>query len=73
MAAYITVYRVQCRTFRIWRDMLAMPSGDIAAPVGHPIGLLRVLPPYRTAVNIAARKAVADRMRAIRAEAANDH
>lgn len=73
MSAYTTVYRVQCQTFEIWRDMLSVPSGDIAAPVGHPIGLLRVLPPYRTAASLAARKAVADRMRAIRAEAANDH
>jgi hypothetical protein len=69
MSAYTTVYRVQCQTFQIWRDMLSVPSGGIAAPVDHPIGLLRVLPPYRTAASLAARKAVADRMRAIRAGA----
>jgi len=68
MSAYATVYRVQCQTFQIWRAMLAMPAGDIAAPVGHPVGLLRVLPPYRTPASLAARKAVADRMRAIRAK-----
>ena len=67
MSAYTTVYRVQCQTFQLWRDMLSVPPGGIAAPVDHPIGLLRVLPPYRTAASLAARKAVADRMRAIRA------
>jgi hypothetical protein len=66
MSAYATVYRVQCWTFKIWRDMLGMPDGDIAAPMGHPVGLLRVLPPYRTADCLAARKAVADRARYLR-------
>jgi hypothetical protein len=46
--------------------MLGMPDGDIAAPMGHPVGLLRVLPPYRTADCLAARKAVADRARYLR-------
>ena len=66
MSAHATVYRVQCWTFKIWRDMLRMPAGDIAAPMGHPVALLRVLPPYRTPACLAARKAVADRVRHLR-------
>ena len=66
MSAYATVYRVQCQTAKIWREMLGMPDGAIAAPMGHPICLLRLLPPYRTPASLAVRKAVADRMRKIR-------
>jgi len=64
MSAYATVYRVQCQTFAIWRDMLALPDMPMATPMGHPVGLLRALPPYRTPACLAARKAVSDRMRA---------
>ena len=68
MSAYATVHRVQCRTFSVYRAMLGLPHGDIAAPMGHPIALLRLLPPYRTPASLAARKAVADHMRALRAQ-----
>ena len=67
MSAYQLIYRVQCKTFAVYRQMLGMPEGDLAVPGNHPIGLLRVLRAYRTAECLNARKAVADRMRAIRA------
>ena len=69
MSAYEIVYRVQCKTFAIWREMLGIPDGDIAAPVGHPISILRIRPEYRTEACKVARKALANRVRSMRGAA----
>ncbi len=63
------VFRSQVKTFNIYREMLGIAGGDIAAPMGHPIMLLRLLPAYRTPASVRVRKLVADRMRAIRSKA----
>jgi len=67
MSAYATVYRVQCRTFAEYRAMHGLSAGALATPINHPVLLLRLLPAYRTPASLAVRKALADRMRAIRA------
>lgn len=61
------VYRVQVTTARQLRYMLNVDvMAALATSPDHPLALLRVRPAYRCARSRAIRKAVADRMRALR-------
>jgi hypothetical protein len=61
------VYRAQVTTARMLRHMLNIDvMTAMATSPGHPIALLRLRPEYRCARSRAIRKAVADRVRALR-------
>jgi hypothetical protein len=65
MSAYKTVYRVQCKTAGILRDLWQLPE-NVATTPEHPLMFFRLLPAYRCAKSLALRKMVADKMRDIR-------
>tara|TARA_R110000868_G_scaffold148578_1_gene370571 strand:+ start:1729 stop:1998 length:270 start_codon:yes stop_codon:yes gene_type:complete len=61
------VYRAQVTTARMLRYMLNLDvMAALATSPEHPIALLRLLPQYRCARSRAIRKALADRVRALR-------
>lgn len=61
------VYRAQVTTARLLRRMLNLDvMAALATSPDHPIALLRLRPEYRCARSRAIRKALADRVRALR-------
>ena len=61
------VYRAQVTTARMLRHMLNLDvMAALATSPEHPIALLRLRPQYRCARSRAIRKALADRVRALR-------
>lgn len=61
------VYRAQVTTAQLHAEMIGLdPAKAYATPFDHPLALLRLRPQYRCARSRAIRKALADRVRALR-------
>jgi hypothetical protein len=65
MQAYETVYKVQCKTASVLKNIWNLPD-NLATTTDHPMMLFRLVPAYRCAKSIQLRKMVADKVREIR-------
>jgi len=65
MHAYETVYKVQCKTFSVLKNIWNLPD-NLATTTDHPMMLFRLVPAHRCAKSIQLRKMVADKVREIR-------
>ena len=65
MQAYETVYKVQCKTFSVLKNIWNLPD-NLATTTDHPMMLFRLVPAHRCAKSIQLRKMVADKVREIR-------
>jgi hypothetical protein len=57
------VYKTQVHTANIARQILNLPSGNLATRADNPILYLRLLPAYRCAYSLRLRKQIADIVR----------
>lgn len=57
------VYKVQCFTFKLAKELLGLPKGDFVTTGNHPIVNFRAAPAYRDAKALHLRKTVADIVR----------
>jgi hypothetical protein len=64
-SAYETVYKVQCKTASVLKNIWNLPH-NLATDMNHPMMLFRLVPAYRCAKSIQLRKMVADKVREIR-------
>jgi hypothetical protein len=64
-SAYETVYKVQCKTASVLKNIWKLPD-NLATTPNHPIMLFRLVPAHRCAKSIQLRKMVADKVREIR-------
>lgn len=62
------VYKVQCFTFGLAKQLLGLPKGDVVTTGNHPIVNFRASPAYRDASALRLRKAVSDIVRQQRKE-----
>jgi len=65
MQAYETVYKVQCKTASVLKNIWNLPD-NLATKTDHPMMLFRLVPAHRCAKSIQLRKMVADKVREIR-------
>lgn len=64
-SAYEIVYKVQCKTASVLKNIWNLPE-NLATTTDHPMMLFRLVPAYRCAKSIQLRKMVADKVREIR-------
>jgi len=65
MSAYEIVYKVQCQTAAILRNLWQLPE-NLATRPGHPYALFRLVPAHRCASSLKIRKMVADQVKQTR-------
>ena len=65
MSAYEIVYKVQCQTAAILRDLWQLPD-NLATRPDHPYMLFRLVPAHRCAASLKIRKMVADQVKQTR-------